>query len=190
MNQSRVTFIIPTLDRPTLKRSIESLNRQTNPNWNCLIVYDGVQPSTSYECDKIRNIYTEKLGNENERGHNSSGMVRNIALKDVSTEWIAFLDDDDTITSDYVELLLSKYVNFDLVIFRMLCNKTNTTIPKQNDNDIRFGNVGISFAFKAPEQPILFTKNRDGEDFDFVKKLIGMNYSHVVTDETCYHIKA
>ena len=39
---NQITFIIPSVNRPTLERSINSLVSQTNPNWECIVVYDGV----------------------------------------------------------------------------------------------------------------------------------------------------
>ena len=189
MNNQFVTFVIPSIDRHTIERTIDSLYQQTDNRWKALIIYDGVTPRKDYGSDKILTSVCTKKGSSG-KNHGKAGLVRNVALKKIDTEWTAFLDDDDTITPDYVNLLLSKYADFDLVIFRMFCSKTKTTIPKLKDSSIRFGNVGISFAFKTPEQPIFFTKNRDGEDFDFIKKLIDMNYKHVVTDEVCYTVGA
>ena len=40
--ENKITFIIPSLNRPTINRSVESLLNQTNPNWECIIIYDGV----------------------------------------------------------------------------------------------------------------------------------------------------
>ena len=52
---NKITFIIPSLNRPTLERTIESLINQTNPNWKCVIIYDGVD-GNSFEDDRIKTI--------------------------------------------------------------------------------------------------------------------------------------
>ena len=190
MTAVSTTFIIPSIGRPTLSRSIASLHTQTNPNWKSIIVYDGVNPTEDFQSKKITTLQTEKLGRitDSSYPHNEAGLVRNIGLQNVDTTWTSFLDDDDTITPNYVDLLLSKYSQFDLVIFRMHCTKNNTIIPRPNYNQIRFGNVGISFSFKTPKEPILFTKNEGGEDFEFVKNLINQGYNYTITDEICYHV--
>jgi len=184
------TFIIPSIGRPTLSRSITSLYTQTNPNWKSIIIYDGINPTEDFQSEKVKTIHTKKLGiiTEASNSHNQAGLVRNVGLKHVDTTWTSFLDDDDTITPNYVDLLLSKYSQFDLVIFRMYCAKIKLIIPQPNDNQIRFGNVGISFSFKTPKEPILFPKNEGGEDFEFVKNLINQGYNYTITEEVCYHV--
>lgn len=41
-NEAIVTFIIPTIGRDTLSKTIDSLINQTNPNWKAIIVFDGI----------------------------------------------------------------------------------------------------------------------------------------------------
>lgn len=186
----QVTFITPSLNRPTLPRAIQSLYNQTDTRWKSIIIYDNVDATVTFTSDKIKTLTTNsKLGiHDPEQPHNAAGLVRNIGLKNVDTKWTAFLDDDDTLTSNYVELLLSKYSEFDLVIFKMHCTKNNAIIPRGQHLAIQHSNVGISFAFKTPKEPILFDRNLNGEDFEFVKKLIDMGYKHTVTEEVCYHV--
>ena len=59
--ENKITFIIPSLNRPTISKSVESLLNQTNPNWKCIIVYDGVD-GTSFEDNRITTIKIEKIG--------------------------------------------------------------------------------------------------------------------------------
>ena len=42
-NKNIITFIIPTIGRETLNHSINSIINQTNKNWKCIIVFDGVK---------------------------------------------------------------------------------------------------------------------------------------------------
>ena len=41
-----ITFIIPSVNRKTLTNSVNSILNQTNPNWKCVIIYDGVDGIT------------------------------------------------------------------------------------------------------------------------------------------------
>ena len=46
-----ITFIIPTVNRPSLKRAIDSLYAQTLSEWKAIIIYDGVEPSEDYSSE-------------------------------------------------------------------------------------------------------------------------------------------
>ena len=113
-----ITFIIPTVGRPTLKKAVESIENQTNDNWKAIVVFDGIEPTISISNPKISVIKTEKAG----VGQNGAGNVRNYGMKFVDSEWIGFLDDDDTIAPDYVETFNNELTSFpfvDVIIFRM-----------------------------------------------------------------------
>ncbi len=190
---NEVTFIIPTINRPTLSRSIQSLETQTNPNWQSIIIYD-TQDQVDLNKFKSNKIQTLKSNNSGKIGsknysldhHSSAGLIRNCGINRTTTNWTAFLDDDDVITPNYVDLLFTKYSHFDLVIFRMNYLAHGCIIPNPVDSQIKFGNVGISFAFKTPKKPILFSNNSHGEDYIFVDNLIKSGYRYTITDEVCY----
>ena len=64
---------------------------------------------------------------------NSAGYVRNHGIKFVTTEWIAFVDDDDTIRDTYVETFLTETATYDIdvIIFRMIkCEIVSMSIQK------------------------------------------------------------
>jgi hypothetical protein len=92
-------------------------------------------------------------------------------------EWLAFVDDDDTLATCYIDALQSEVAatpGVNVVVFRMI-TPSNVTIPPPHfdaNNAITFGYVGISFAFKRE----LFTQgfrfvNSRGEDFELVSNL-------------------
>jgi hypothetical protein len=67
-------------------------------------------------------------------------------MKYVDTEWIAFLDDDDVISSDFVETFYKEihdYPFVDVLIFRMM-NK-DLILPKLKTDNFYKNKVGISF---------------------------------------------
>ena len=57
-------------------------------------------------------------------------------------------------------------------------------IPPYNDNDLRFGNVGVSYCYK--NKGILFDENKTGEDFAFLTKILTDNY--IITPEIFYKV--
>jgi hypothetical protein len=104
----------------------------------------------------------------------------------VKTDWIGFLDDDDTLDSNYVHTLFDKYTDYDFVIWKM--KYTNGLILPRG-NTIEFGDVGISYCYKNKFENLRFDKNRDGEDFDFLIKLKSLTNNFIIAPEVYYNIR-
>jgi len=182
----KVTFIIPSLNRPTLDRTVESLLSQTNENWEAIILFDGVSGKT-YNDERILTLEIPKTGLIGP-ANGQSGMVRNEGIKICKTEWIAFLDDDDSIHHKYVEDLFKNYNDKDFVVWRMKYI-SGIVLPPLFMNDIAFANVGISFCFKNKFDNLFFECNRDGEDFDFLMKLKNSTDNWVIAPEIYYNVR-
>jgi UDP-glucose:(glucosyl)LPS beta-1,3-glucosyltransferase len=185
-NKNIITFVIPSINRPTITRSIESLLNQTNKNWRCIIVYDGVD-GIDFEDNRISIIKTQKLGLIGP-ANGQSGLVRNKGIELCETEWIGFLDDDDSIDPNYVEILFSKYHGYDFVVWRMKY-QNGIILPPFNLNELIFATVGISFCFKNKFKDLYFDNNRDGEDFDFLMKLKSLTNNYIITPEVFYNVR-
>lgn len=181
-----ITFIIPSLNRSTITRTVDSLLNQTNPNWNAIILYDGVV-GTVFDDERIKTLDIPKTGLVGP-ANGQSGLVRNVGIKMVKTEWIGFLDDDDTIHPNYVKTLNEKYLNNDFVVWRMKY-QNGLIVPPLFSNDLFFGGVGISFCYKNKFDNLLFDNNRDGEDFDFLMKLKSLTNKWVITPEILYNVR-
>ena len=81
-----ITFIIPSLNRPTITRTVDSLLNQTNPNWNAIILYDGVVGSV-FDDERIKTLDIPKTGLVGP-ANGQSGLVRNVGIKMVKTDLI------------------------------------------------------------------------------------------------------
>lgn len=116
---AKITFIIPSIGRETLHTTIESLLNQTCSEWKAIVVFDGVEPCLRTTDDRFTALQIQK---EENRYENRSGYVRNYGIQFATTEWVAFVDDDDTLLSEYVERFLEETDAFDndVVIFRMV----------------------------------------------------------------------
>ena len=181
-----ITFIIPTIGRTTLTRTVNSLINQTNSEWNAIIIFDGIE-KIEFPDKRITSISIPKTGKEGAI-HGESGLVRNAVLKLVDTEWVGFLDDDDTIHAEYVEKLKTDFIDNDFVIWRMKF-KNGNIIPRPNNNTLRFGNVGISFCYNRNKiGTIYFKTNRNGEDFDMISQLINKSSNYTVTKDSYYFV--
>jgi glycosyltransferase involved in cell wall biosynthesis len=183
---SSITFIIPSINRDTLTNSVNSLIRQTNKNWECIIVFDGVEGIKFYD-NRIKTININKLGKKG-NGHGNAGLVRNEGIKICETEWIGFLDDDDTIHENYVKTLFDKYSNYDFVVWRMKTTK-GKIYPDLNINQLLINKVGISVSFKSKINNKLFGSNHDHEDFEFVENLEKQTKNFIITPEIYYNIR-
>lgn len=191
-----VTFIIPSIGRPSIINSLNSLIAQSVPNWRAIVVFDGVDRIEGIPEDlRITTISTpSKLGSSDGkligRRCGNAGEVRNYALQFVETPWVAFLDDDDTVTSDYLAIL-SSYLDDDpstqVLIFRMR-KHSRSTYPPIGSNLIRRYEVGISFALRydlISEKGFKF-KQGDFEDCDLLIELAASGANIQITNETTY----
>jgi UDP-glucose:(glucosyl)LPS beta-1,3-glucosyltransferase len=188
-----VTFIVPSLNRPTINNAIDSIIKQTNPNWKCIVVYDEVE-GQKFNDERIKTIVVNLnlkkcecigkcLANCNDNGR--AGYVRNEGIKLADTEWIAFLDDDDTINPNYVETLITKYKEVDCVIFKMQM-PNGTIVPTHPE--IAKANVGISFAYKR-NLNLLFEAKTNAEDYIFLNNMLKYTGKITFANEIYYYVR-
>lgn len=196
-----ITFIIPTVARTSLNNSLNSLLKQTDSEWCAYVGFDGLteeQIKTDLiKDDRIKYFYLPKTGflknvDFKAQNHSKAGNVRNQLLKkQFQSEWIGFLDDDDTLTSDYVERLKleSNKNDFDCCVFRMI-SKDGLVIPRYDNNSLYVGNVGISFSVRTSflKQNDIFFESSESEDFEFIKKLFDIKSKIHISDYITYKV--
>lgn len=145
------TFVIPTVGRATLATALASLASQTDDDLSAVVVGDGVDVNLNDLGFWARGIRGERSG--------SAGLTRNQGLAWIVArsligsgrpEWVAFLDDDDTVGPQYVRWLRSAAEaapEMDVAIFRMHDARWGV-LPSVLDPKIAQGHVGISFAVR------------------------------------------
>jgi len=184
-----ITFIIPTIGKDTLKNSIESLENQTNQDWKAIIIFDGLKPNIEIDNPKIMVLDIEKKG----VGGNGAGNVRNHGMANVDSEWIAFLDDDDTLAPDYVETFyneIKEYPYVDVVIFRLYrYNWEPNVIPFPESDNFHANEVGISFALKTEifKSGLKFEPS-SGEDFMYLTNIRDNKYCMMISPYVKYFV--
>jgi len=182
-----VTFIIPTIGRETLPQTLKSLINQTDINWKTIVIFDGISSTIETLDSRIKIIESEKLG----QGKNSAGLVRNYGMQFVDTEWIAFVDDDDCVSHDYVAVLKKEILEYDavdLIIFRMEFG--DGICPNLESDSFYRNDVGISFACKTE----LFKNGNkfepsEVEDFKYLDNARNKNYKIMVSPHITYFVK-
>lgn len=180
-----VTFIIPTIGRDSIKESIQALKNQTCTKWKAIIVFDGIKNNFDINDEKIEVFEIPKQC----ESINQASEVRNYGISKANTKWIAFLDDDDIISNDYVETFFieSKIFNFDVYIFRMKMD--NRIIPDENEKNIKICDIGISFIIKKYIFNNIQFQNSGTEDYDFLKKVQNNNHKMIISNHVSYFVK-
>jgi glycosyltransferase involved in cell wall biosynthesis len=183
----KITFIIPTIGRETLKDTLSCLLMQTNPNWRAVVIFDGIESNIDVSDERIEIVEAPKIG----IGKNSAGRVRNYGILYAETEWVAFVDDDDAIKKEYVEIFLNetqKYTN-DVIIFRML-NFDGDILPKNKTYNFYECSVGISFAVKKEifDSGMTFDPSHL-EDYKYLNKLRENNYNIMISPYILYFVR-
>ena len=173
-----ITFIIPTVDRITLFRTLTSIRQQTNQRWKAIVIFDGCVPTDESMLSLLQDtrflyVSIKKHGVVSSNQSGQAGQIRNIGMSMVTTPWIGFVDDDDTILPNYIEKLIeesSTLSNADLISFRMI--DTDQLVPPPFCQSILPNQIGISFAIKTSlfKEGFLFIQS-EREDYHFVKEV-------------------
>jgi hypothetical protein len=173
-----ITFIIPTVNRVTLFRTLTSILHQTNQRWKAIILFDGCAPTDESLLSLLQDtrflyISIKKHGVLSSNQHGKAGQIRNIGMSMVTTPWIGFVDDDDIILSNYIEKLIeesSSLSNAELISFRMI--DVDHLVPPPLCQSILPNQIGISFAIKSSlfKEGFLFSQS-EMEDYHFVKEV-------------------
>lgn len=119
MNNSKISIIIPVYNlEEYISYCLESVLNQTYPNFEIIIVNDGSSDSTGMICEsyaekdkRIRILYQKNKG---------LGAARNTGLENSLGDYITFIDGDDIIHPQYLEILYDGLQNFDADI--SVCN--------------------------------------------------------------------
>lgn len=192
-----ITFIIPSIGRESLLYSIESLINQTCKEWNAIIILDGINVNV-LNSDIINLLEDERfeVHEIDKRGLNinQSAYVRNygMSVTEKRCEWIAFLDDDDTIAKDYIEIFKKEiliYPECDVYIYRMI-NNDHRIIPKLDSVNFAVCDVGISFIVRRSIYINGLEFIPDGaEDYVYLNKIRKAGYKIIISPYIKYYIR-
>lgn len=195
-----VTFIIPTIGRKTLEQSLESLLQLKCNNWKAVVLFDGVKNNIThhknFNSSQFIFLEIEKQGNKDIK--NNAGKVRNIGFQlindqQIDTEFIGFLDDDDTIHPNFITYLeeeKNKNKLMEACIFRMMY-PNGYFLPNKYHTKIKVKQFGISFAIQKQylEKNAVQFQNHPYEDFLFLKLLEQKKCKIVISPYIAYFIR-
>lgn len=115
MTKTKISIVIPVYNASQyISETIESVISQTYTNWELILVDDGSLDDSGSICDvfsekdkRIQVFHQENLG---------VSAARNKGIKHAEGEWIIFIDSDDYVDRNMLEVMLSNSENMDLVV--------------------------------------------------------------------------
>lgn len=201
-----ITFIIPSIGRETLKNSLLSLISQVDDEWECHVGFDGlkkdeVSPDILVDDPRIIYHYFEEKRGQNFAWHPGAGGVRNELMRLADGEWYAFLDDDDTLSREYV-YSFNQHLNdnplMDMMIFRMIYHTRygyppGFMVPQIEIDDpytLGVGQVGISFCVKKEfiDRTGVSFATSSLEDLNYVEQFVQNDAHIVLSDIVGYYV--
>ena len=134
--QPLISVVIPAYNAEQfLDETLESVLSQTYENWECIIVNDGSTDNTESVAKKWCEKDSRFRLTDKENGGLSS--ARNWGIKESKAEYIAFLDADDILTPDSLEVRINVLIeqNVDLVATKL--QHFTDKLPKVSKNNAR-----------------------------------------------------
>lgn len=121
-----VSVIIPTYNRADkIKRSIESVLRQSYQNFEIIVIDDGSTDNTYQVVDKIGDSRICYIKSDRRIGANAA---RNVGIQRAKGEYIAFQDSDDVWRKDKLKIQMDMFRernDVDIIYSRYLCHYAN-----------------------------------------------------------------
>lgn len=148
-----VSIVTPTYNRGyILDRVIESILSQTYTNWEHLIVDDGSTDNTFNIVANFNEPRIKYLLNQSNRGPSTA---RNRALEIASGEWIAYIDSDNELFSNYLEVMVHKVALTQGAVFAIAAGRRTQELYKKGEmvdfiedsqdfpNDLTANDIGL-----------------------------------------------
>lgn len=194
-----VSIIIPCYNVANfLPKTLESVLKQTDPDWEIIAVDDGSTDNTA----EVLKKYTQsdnriKLFSKSNGGVSSA---RNFGIEHAKGEWIYFLDGDDFIEKNLVEIINNQNKEIEVTVFEFVKesphNKRYYQLRKKESlfKDFFTNKQTIhisSFCTKLD----LIIKNRIrfdeqtyyGEDREFIANILVLKPKFIIINEVLFH---
>lgn len=150
MSEPLYSIVVPTFNRAHLiEQTLDSVLHQTYSNWECIVVDDGSTDNSSsllksYIQKDDRFSYMDRpqelLGGGN--------AARNFGLKHSNGDYVIFLDSDDLLKANCLEIrntyLLEAHYNFD-----MLLSHTATFKTEIGDSDLLWNALTLNASYDS-----------------------------------------
>lgn len=180
--ENKITFIVPTVCRPTLDQAIKSIHQQSDNDWYTLVVCDGIDP---LKISNHQRLDDDRISLWKAPRTASASRTRQFGVEKAKTEWVGFLDDDDILNPEYVSHWKMEKNDVDVIIFKMTNYGNN--IP--SGKFIEHGNVGISFCLRKEILDTIEIPEPPSEDYVLLKRLEVAGARIHYSDYVAYHVR-
>ena len=110
MKNELISIIVPVYNVENyLRQCLDSIMGQTYQNFECLLINDGSPDHSAVICREYVSKDSRFLYFEKENGGVSS--ARNLGIEHSKGEYITFIDSDDWVDSDYLEVLYNALID-------------------------------------------------------------------------------
>lgn len=169
MNKPNISVIIPLYNKEkSIKKTIDSLQKQTFQDFEIIIVNDGSTDNSVNIVEKIGDKRI-KLIHQKNAGPSSA---RNTGISNASADWIVFLDADDELLPNALEYFLT-IINSHCDIDIVDCNRYI-----KNENNLKLGNHPINGYVKNPTKECFFNKIGPGEGHSAFRRLFMLKHPY------------
>ncbi len=129
----KISVIVPVYNvEAYLERCVESILQQTYANFELFLINDGSTDSSGVICDNLASQHENVKVYHLENAGVSN--ARNTGIKLATGAWITFIDSDDFVTKDYLEILIGavddeESVGFTIAPLHHINNGIITDLP-------------------------------------------------------------
>lgn len=133
MMADKISVIVPVYNvEAYLERCVESILHQTYTNFELILINDGSTDSSGQICDHLASQHENVKVYHLENAGVSN--ARNKGIKLATGAWITFIDSDDFVTKDYLEILIGavddeESVGFTIAPLHHIKNGIVTDLP-------------------------------------------------------------
>lgn len=130
LERPKISIIVPVYNSErTLPKCVDSIISQTLTSFELLLINDGSLDNSGKICDEY-----SKIDSRIHVYHKANGGVssaRNLGLDNAKGEWIVFVDSDDWIKIDHIEIVTKKNSDIIFIGYKEINEKDNTIIREQ-----------------------------------------------------------
>lgn len=197
----KISVVIPVYNAEKyLQRCISSVQSQTYPNWEMILVDDGSKDNSLGICQK--NAVVDERIKVIHQINKGPGKARNVGIAATTGDYIVFIDADDYIDKDYFLLLSKKVEGNDVVFIDVQQRKVDGTAGNNEfmsvykgaskDDMVRSCMTGlfpwggvrkVASAKLIKENDIKYSQARIGEEAVFTFRVLSTAKSFTFIDE-------
>lgn len=173
-----------------LRRAIQSVIEQSCKDWELIVISDGcdmtVQIADNFQDSRIKIIKVAK-----QAGIVAVGKLRNIGIRISQGEWITYLDSDDALGENHLQIL-SQHLTAEWLFYNDYMFNKHKERFQERECIIRVGRCGTSNIIHLKS---LNVKWQDFspygyDDWNFIKSLMKFKHDTIETPEyyTCHDL--